>query len=115
MIHHHTYHIKFRRIGKAESQIKRYQAANPGHAFQKCCREFPGAELIRGWWQSDRKDELVVATYEPPSTVRVVAGARVKWEQMLFSFANEISLKPRETGWCLDAPVSQLKPSPTQN
>lgn len=115
MTHYHTYYIKFRRNGKAESQTKRYQAANPGHAFQKCHREFPGAQLIQGSRQSDRNGEHAVTTYEPPLTATIVLGARVKWEQMLFSFGNQISLKPRETGWRWDEPASQLKPSPTQN
>jgi hypothetical protein len=34
---------------------------------------------------------------------------------MLFGFANQISLKPRETGWRWDATASQLKPSPIHN
>jgi hypothetical protein len=95
MIRYDTYYIKFRRNGKAE-QIKSYQAANPGHAFQKCCGEFPGAQLIRGWRQSDRKDEVVVATCEPPSTVRVVAGSKAKAEQTFFGFLKEISLTKKQ-------------------
>ena len=92
----HTYYIKFRRNGKAESQTKRYQATNPGHAFQKCHREFPDAQLIQGWRQSERNGEHAVTYYEAPSTAAVVPGPRVKWEQMLFSFANQISLKPEK-------------------
>jgi hypothetical protein len=98
------------------SNMKRYQAANPGYAFQKCDREFPDAQLIQGWRQNERNGEHAVTTYEPPSTVTVIPGPRVKWGEMLFSFANQISLKPREeTGWRWDAPASQLKPSLTQN
>jgi hypothetical protein len=96
MIHYHSYYIKFRRNGKPESQTKRYQAANPGHAFQKCHREFPGAKLIQGWRQSDCRDEYAVTTYEPPSTVRIVAGPRAKEEQVLFGCVNEISLSPKK-------------------
>jgi hypothetical protein len=96
MIHYHTYYIKFRRNGKPESQTKRYQAANPGQAFQKCHREFPGAQLIQGWRRSDSKDEVVVATYESPSTVRVVAGSKAKAEQTFFGFLKEISLNPKK-------------------
>jgi len=97
------------------SNMKRYQAANPGYAFQKCDREFPDAQLIQGWRQNERNGEHAVTTYEPPSTITIVPGPRVKWEQMLVGFANQISVKPRETGWRWDAPASQLKPSPIHN
>ena len=46
MIHSHTYYIKFRRNGKPESQTKRYQAANPGHAFWKCHQRDRNAALL---------------------------------------------------------------------
>jgi len=95
MIHYHTYYIKFRRNGKAESQTKRYQAANPGHAFWKCHREFPGAQIIQGWRQSDYKDEYAVTIYEPPPMIRIVAGPKAKEEQVPFGFVSEISLSPK--------------------
>jgi hypothetical protein len=96
MIHYDTCYIKFRRNGKAESQTKRYQAANPGHAFQKCHREFPDAQLIHGCRQSDCRGEYAVTTYEPPLMVRIVAGPKAKEEQVLFGFVDEISLSPKK-------------------
>jgi hypothetical protein len=99
MIRYLTYYIEFRRNGKAELQTKRYEAANPGHAFQKCHREFPGAQLIQGWRQSERNGEHAVTTYEAPSTVTIVPEPTVKWEQLLFGFANQLSFKPKESSW----------------
>src|SRR5262245_19104791 len=114
MIRYHTYYIKFRTNGKAE-QIKSYQAANPGHAFQKCCREFPSAQLIRGWRQRDLKDEVVGATYEAPSTVRVVAGSKAKAEQTFFGFLKEISLDPKKQVSAATHPPFRMRLSQTQN
>jgi hypothetical protein len=115
MIHYHTYYIKFRRNGKAELQTKRYRASCPGHAFAKCCHEFPGVQLIRRWRQSERNGEYAITYYDAPSTVAVIPGPEITAKQTLFGFAHQISLKPRETSWHWDAPASQLNPSLIQN
>jgi hypothetical protein len=112
MIRYHAYHIKFRRNERAESQTKRYRAANPGHAFQKCHREFPRAQLLQGWRQNGCNGEHAVTNYEAPSTVTIAPGPKAKWEQLLFSFAYQISLKPRETSWHWDAPGFATKTRP---
>jgi hypothetical protein len=100
MIHSHTYYIKFRRNGKAESQTKRYQAANPGSAFAKCVKKFPDCQLLEGW----REERLIVIggdycclTYAPPSTARIAAERVPREEQTLFGFMDdEISLSPKK-------------------
>jgi len=106
MIHYHTYYIKSRRNGKPELQTKRYEAANPGHAFQKCHRKFPDAQLIQGWRQSERNGEHAITYYEAPSTISIAAGPKIVWEQIAFGFANRLSFKPKESSWRWDAPAS---------
>ena len=86
-----TYHIKFSYDGEGElePQVRRYKATDPGHAFEKCLREFPGAKLLEGWNEGGRGSEYGCITYAPPSTVRTAAEPRPKAEETRFPFYDE--------------------------
>jgi hypothetical protein len=91
-----TYHIKFSYDGEGESQVRRYKATDPGHAFEKCLREFPGAKLLEGWNEGGRGSEYGCITYAPPSTVRTAAEPRPKAEETRFPFYDEcLGTRPR--------------------
>ena len=100
MLHYYTYHVRFRKNGKVKSQVRRFQAANPGTAFAKCVKKFPDCQLLEGW----REERLIVIggdycclTYAPPSTARIVAEPIPREEQTLFGFMDEeISLSPKK-------------------
>ena len=95
-----TYYVEFGLNGK--SRIKPYRAINPGHAYQKCHREYPGTRLIDCLRQGVHNGEHVVTHYPPPSTVAFVPGPEITAEQTTFDFADQLSFKPKETGWSWD-------------
>jgi len=87
-----TYYVKFRYNGEGElvePQIRRYKATSPGHAFEKCVSEFPGAKLIEGWSEGGLGINYGCITYAPPSTVRIVAEPAPKAEETKFPFYDE--------------------------
>jgi len=87
-----NYHIKFSYNGEGElePQVRRYEATSPGHAFEKCLQEFPGAKLLEC-----RHEGRIVGithgciTYAPPSTVRIVAEPAPKVEETKFPFYDD--------------------------
>jgi hypothetical protein len=69
-------------IGATQSCVRRYDATNAGHAFQKCLKEYPKARLIKGWKEGGYQDGWGITTYEPPSTVTIEAKPGTTFEQM---------------------------------
>jgi hypothetical protein len=91
----HTYHVRFSYDDEAEAQIRKFQAASPGHAFEKCLQEYPGCKLIEGWRENGLGANYGCITYTPPSTVRIVAEPAPKAEETRFPFYDDcISHRP---------------------
>jgi hypothetical protein len=84
-----SYNIKFICADKLQPQVRRYKAANPGQAFSKCMREFPGAKLIEGWREGGLGDNYGCIVYAPPSTVRIAAEPPPQAEETKFSFYDK--------------------------
>jgi hypothetical protein len=86
-----NYRIKFTCNGEGEPRVRSYKATSPGHAFEKCLREFPGAKLIEGRCEARLSTGTSYGgiTYAPPSTVRVVAEPTPKTEEIKFPFWND--------------------------
>jgi hypothetical protein len=84
-----TYRIEFTYDGEGEAQVQSYKATSPGHAFEKCLREFPGAKLLEGWNEGGRGSEYGCVTYPPPSTARIVAEPAPKTEETTFPFYDD--------------------------
>jgi hypothetical protein len=95
----HAYRIWFTRNGETKSEVKPFDALNPGSAFAKCVRKYPGCRLLEAWLEG----RLVTGggvvcrlSYAPPSTVRIIAEPTPNEEQILFGFFEELSLNPRK-------------------
>jgi len=90
-----TYYVKFAYYDEAEPQVRKFQATSPGHAFQQCLREFPGARLFEGWCEGwiGRVTRGGI-TYEPLSAVRVVAESAPVAEETKFPFYDDCISRP---------------------
>jgi hypothetical protein len=88
----YTFWVQFARNGKA--QTKCYKATNPGQAFAKCHREYPSAQLLKAWRQSEI-GEPAITIYEPPSTVSLPVEPRAFEKQQDFRFVEELSFEQR--------------------
>jgi hypothetical protein len=94
----HNYSIRFTRNGEIETQVRLFQAGNPGHAFTKCVRRFPGCILLAAWCEGRLITEggnIGRLSYAPPSTVRIIAEPIPEAKQMVFGFFEELSCNPR--------------------
>jgi hypothetical protein len=97
-----SYHIEYRGRGKTESRVKEYRATNAGSAFAKAHKEFPDAELLGGWRQSEgergNKGEFAVTRYTAPSTAKVEPLPAVRAEELTFDFFEDCyGLRPFTT------------------
>jgi hypothetical protein len=86
MSSYHSYFVKFVYGDKLEEQIRKFQAANPGHAFRRCVQQYPGSKLIEAWREGGRESNYASTTYAPPSTVKIKSEPAPKSEQSKFSF-----------------------------
>jgi hypothetical protein len=102
-----TFHVEYRRKDQIE-RVKCYFTTNPGSAYWKCHKEYPSAELVDCWRQSEGNGNRAVTHYPPPSTVRLPIEPPPNEKQSLFSFVDEaISFKPKQPGWSEGAPNGQ--------
>jgi hypothetical protein len=90
----YVYRIRFTRNGGTEPEIKPFDALNPGSAFAKCAKKYPGCRLLEVWLEG----RLITGggvvcrlSYAPPSTVRIAVEPKFKKEQLTFGFLKEIS------------------------
>jgi hypothetical protein len=84
---YHTYSVQFDYGNGLEPQIRKYQAANVGHAQKKCLREYPGTRVIEIQREGLYGEGLTV--YQPASTARVEPLPAVKTEEQTFAFFDE--------------------------
>jgi hypothetical protein len=109
----HTYHIRFTRRGETQARVRQFQASNPGSAFAKCIKKFPGCTLLGGWREArliTGGGEICRLTYAPPSTARIIGEPEPKVEQIAFGFLEEISLNhPKKQECALASPILQPK------
>jgi len=92
----HTYSIRFIRCGETQTRVGQFQATNPGSAFAKCVKKYPGCQLLEAWREArliTGGGEICRLTYAPPSTVGVgiVAQPAPEEEQTSFGFLEELS------------------------
>jgi hypothetical protein len=82
----HTYRVEFAYNDELIQQIRKFQAANVGHAQKKCLKEYPGAHVIKIWREGLYGEGITV--YQPVSTAKVEP-LPVKTEETTFAFFDE--------------------------
>ena len=95
----HSYHIPFIRSGETQTRVRQFKATNPGSAYAKCDKKFPGCALLEAWREGrliTGGGELCRLTYAPPSTIRIIAEPEPKAEQTHFGFFEQISFNRKE-------------------
>jgi hypothetical protein len=95
----YTYSIPFIRSGEAQTRVRQFKATNPGSAYAKCVKKFPGCTLLGAWGEGrliTGGRELCRLTYAPPSTIRIIAEPEPKAEQTHFGFFEQFSFDRKE-------------------
>jgi hypothetical protein len=82
----HTYSVEFA-YNDEKPQIGKFQAANVGHAQEKCFKDYPGAHVIEVWREGLYGQGITV--YPPVSMAKVEPLPAVKTEEMAFAFFDE--------------------------
>jgi hypothetical protein len=110
-----TFRVKYLRRDRIE-RVKCYHATNPGSAYDKCNREYPSAQLLDCWRQSEGNGEKAVTHYPPPSTIRLPAEPPPNEKQELFGFVDaSISFKPPQTDWNGGDPMDTKSMNPSDD
>jgi hypothetical protein len=83
----HTYSVEFAYNDELKPQIRKFQAANAGHAQKKCLKDYPGAHVIEIWREGLYGEGITV--YQPVSTAKVEPLPAIKTEETTFPFFDE--------------------------
>jgi hypothetical protein len=81
------YWIEFVCPGDDQTRIEKFEAASPTHAFARCLKKYPEAQLLKGWREGFLAGWPVSIEYDvPPSTAKVEAEPEPKAEEIKFPF-----------------------------